>query len=202
MRLLSSNLLRSIRSLFPSPGSLSSDRDVRVTLHVVLALSLLVSSIAIAVPSASAEASGSSSLSVSRNGDGTSATVTWTRWTGDAERFDYYRAVGCEDSQHYGTSCGSLAYNSGAFFDINATGPFTATGLDPQTGYGFILQIWEKGASSPTKVYASIPAQSAPTPKPTPTPEPTPTPTPEPTPEPTPTPTPEPTPEPTPTPTP
>ena len=47
---------------------------------------------------------------------------------------------------------------SNPYFDVNATGPVTATGLDAGTGYGVILQVWHTGETSALKFHATLPA--------------------------------------------
>ena len=151
--------------------------------------------------------SASSDLAVAaaRGADGDSASVTWTKYDGDD--FHYYRVIVCDDSQYDGASCSGAVFRSDPFYDADFTGPAAVSGLDAQTGYGVILQIWRTGGAGAIKLHATLPAPATPTPTPAPTPTPTPTaapapePTPTPTPDPTPTPTPTPEPAPTPTPT-
>ena len=175
-------------------------------LRMGLLLFLFLAAAVVVLAPIAAQGSGSVSVSATRNDDGVSADVSWTAYDGDD--FSYYRVIVCDDSQYDGASCSGSVYTGDAIYDAGATGPVTATGLDPHAGYGVILQVWRSDESQVIKVHATIPALPQPTPTPTPMPEPTATPTPEPAEEPTPTPTPEPTPapepaeEPTPTPTP
>ena len=103
---------------------------------------------------------GTSTVTATRSNDGTSADISWTAYNEAA--FDYYRVVVCTDAQFDGASCSGTVYQSDAFYDINKTGPVTATGLDAADGYGVILQVWRTGGHSNLKFYATM---AAPTPK-------------------------------------
>ena len=86
-------------------------------------------------------ASSDLSVSAKRDADGTSASVSWTAY--DGADFEYYRVIVCDDSQYDGASCNGTVFISDPFYDAAYTGPVAVTGLDPDTGYGVILQIWQ-----------------------------------------------------------
>ena len=79
---------------------------------------------------------GSSSVTATRINDGTSASVSWTKYNGNA--FDYYQVVVCTDAQYDGSSCTGTVFKSGAIYGIDSTGPVSVTGLDAADGYGVI----------------------------------------------------------------
>ena len=84
--------------------------------------------------------------------------MSWTRY--DADDFNYYRFVVCDDSQYNGSSCNGTVYKSDAVFDGSATGPYTVPDLAAGDGYGVILQVWRSGGAGALKVHAALPAPS------------------------------------------
>ena len=106
------------------------------------------------------------SVTAARGEDATTATVSWTKYTGDD--FDYYRFVVCPAANFIGGTCSNNVFTSDAYYDASTTGPVKVTGLDASTGYGVILQVWRRGGAGALKPNTTIPA-AAPSPTPTPT---------------------------------
>ncbi len=108
------------------------------------------------------------SVKAVRDRAGTSAEVSWTKYAG--RNFDYYRFVICPSAHFIGGTCANNVFRSDAYYDAGKTGPVAATGLDPQTGYGVILQVWRTGGLPAHKFSTTIPAVTVTGPTPTPTP--------------------------------
>ena len=98
-------------------------------------------------------------MTATRGDDATTATVSWTKYTGGD--FDYYRFVVCPDSGFIEGSCSNNVFTSDAYYDAGSTGPVTVTGLDAQAGYGVILQVWRTGGKGALKPNTTIPAAPA-----------------------------------------
>ncbi len=96
------------------------------------------------------------SVTATRGADATTATVSWTKYTGGD--FGYYRFVVCPDASFIGGTCSNNVFTSDAYYNADSTGPVTVTGLDAQTGYGVILQVWRRGQGSALKPNTTIPA--------------------------------------------
>ena len=108
------------------------------------------------------------SVTAARGTDATTATVSWTKYTGDD--FDYYRFVVCPAANFIGGTCSNNVFTSDAYYSADSTGPVKVTGLDASTGYGVILQVWRRGGAGALKPNTTIPA-AAPAPTPTQTPQ-------------------------------
>ena len=95
-------------------------------------------------------------LTATRGAKGDTASVSWTAYGGSG--FSYYRFVVCDASQYDGASCSGAVFRSDPYYDVNATGPVTVTGLNAGTGYGVILQVWHTGETNVLKFHATLPA--------------------------------------------
>ncbi len=73
----------------------------------------------------------------------------------------------CPAANFTGGTCANNVFTSDAYFDASATGPVTVSGLEAQTGYGVILQVWRRGGAGALKPSTTIPAATQ-TPAPTP----------------------------------
>ena len=102
------------------------------------------------------------SVTATRGTDATTATVSWTKYTGND--FSYYQFVVCSDANFVGGTCSNNVFTSDAYYSADSTGPVTVTGLDASTGYGVILQVWRTGRSSALKPNTTIPAVTEPAP--------------------------------------
>ncbi len=99
------------------------------------------------------------SVAAARGVDATVASVQWTRYSGGD--FDYYRFTVCPQASLTAGACQSGVFTSPAYFDADSTGPVSVTGLDPDTAYGVVLEVWIKGRDSAIRSTATIPAQPA-----------------------------------------
>ena len=104
------------------------------------------------------------SVTATRGGDATTASVSWSKYGGSD--FDYYRVVVCPDANFIGGTCSNNVFTSGAYYNAGETGPVSVTGLDAQTGYGVILQVWRTGGAGALKPNTTIPAAQASNPPP------------------------------------
>ena len=95
-------------------------------------------------------------LTATRGANGDTASVSWTAYGGSG--FSYYRFIVCDASQYDGASCSGAVFRSDPYYDVNATGPVTVTGLNAGTGYGVILQVWHTGETGVLKFHATLPA--------------------------------------------
>ena len=93
-------------------------------------------------------------LTATRGANGDTASVSWTAYGGSG--FSYYRFIVCDASQYDGASCSGAVFRSDPYYDVNATGPVTVTGLNAGTGYGVILQVWHTGETSVLKPHATL----------------------------------------------
>ena len=93
-------------------------------------------------------------LTAERNEDGDTASISWTAYSGD--EFEYYRVIVCDDSQYDGFSCDGTVFTSDPIYDVGDVGPLTVAELDPNIGYGVILQVWRGGGA--LKIHATLPA--------------------------------------------
>ena len=90
-----------------------------------------------------------------RSADGTSVDVSWMKFT--LSGFNYYRFVICRAADYVGGTCSNNVYEGDAIYDIDDPGPVTVTGLDANTAYGLIMQVWYDESSSVHKYHATIP---------------------------------------------
>ena len=124
-----------------------------------LALLAAVLVLAAAAVSPLAARAAGPSVAAARGVDATVASVQWTRYSGGD--FDYYRFTVCPQAGFIGGTCSNNVFTSPAYFDADGTGPVSVTGLDPDTAYGVVLEVWLKGRDSAIRSTATIPAQPA-----------------------------------------
>ncbi len=124
-----------------------------------LALLAAVLVLAAAAVSPLAARAAGPSVTAARGTDAAVASVQWTRYSGGD--FDYYRFTVCPQASLTAGACQSGVFTSPAYFDADSTGPVSVTGLDPDTAYGVVLEVWLKGRDSAIRSTATIPAQPA-----------------------------------------
>ncbi len=95
-------------------------------------------------------------VTATRNSDGTSVDVSWTKFT--LRGFNYYRFVVCRGADYDGASCRNNVYSGEPIYKVDSLGPVTVKGLESNTSYNVIMQVWYNNSSSVHKYHAAIPA--------------------------------------------
>ncbi len=136
-------------------------RRVRATRGgaVPLGLLALVLLLAAAAVSPLAARAAEPSVTAARGSDATVASVQWTGYPGGD--FDYYRFTVCPEASFTAGSCQTSVFTSPAYFDADSTGPVSVTGLEADSAYGVVLEVWLRGRDSAIESTTIIPAQPA-----------------------------------------